>query len=152
LNFICRIGTLSLLFFSVISMQAQQPAAETPPKPAQTTPKSADQDLPSFRLRSTVEDFSTITLDKSKLEPLPPVLGSNAKRERSPGERWQVKWRDVDPFDLYGVKPGGVERPPVIVYLYGYPATAGAFNNDGWCERVTQGGYAAVGFVAALTG
>jgi dienelactone hydrolase len=63
----------------------------------------------------------------------------------------QVQWRDLDPIDLYVVKPKGVEKPPVIVYLYGYPSTATAFTNESWLDRVTKGGYAAVGFVGALT-
>jgi hypothetical protein len=40
----------------------------------------------------------------------------------------------------------------VILYLYGYPSDVDRFRNDGWCKRATAGGFAAVGFVSALTG
>jgi hypothetical protein len=63
-----------------------------------------------------------------------------------------VQWRVGDPIDLYVVKPHGVDKPPVILYLYGYPSDTDLFRDDGWCKRATQGGFAAVGFVSALTG
>jgi hypothetical protein len=45
-----------------------------------------------------------------------------------------------------------VAKPQVILNLYGYPSETDRFRNDGWCERATKGGFAAVGFVSALTG
>lgn len=121
------------------------------PQPGNDKPKP-DPQYPSVSLRNTVEDFSTITLDKSQLVPLKPVTGSLINKDSFTEERIQVQWRDVDPFDLYVIKPKGVDRPPVILYLYGYPTGVDAFHNEGWCNRVTSGGYAAVAFVGALTG
>ena len=43
-------------------------------------------------------------------------------------------------------------KPRVILYLYSYPEDTDRFKNDAWCTRVTGGGYAAIGFVSALTG
>ena len=67
-------------------------------------------------------------------------------------ELWQVQWRIVDPIDLYVVRPKGVAKPPVILYLYSYDSDIDRFKNDRYCERITAGGYAAVGFVSALSG
>jgi hypothetical protein len=64
----------------------------------------------------------------------------------------QVQWRWGDPIDLYVIKPKGVEKPPVILYLYGYPAETKIFQSPKFQELVTKGGFAAVGFLTALTG
>ena len=39
-----------------------------------------------------------------------------------------------------------------MIYVYGYPSETDRYLDDGWCTRATAGGYAAVGFVPALTG
>lgn len=64
----------------------------------------------------------------------------------------RVQWRTGDPIDLWVMRPSGVEKPPVILYLYSYPSETDRFRDDGYGQRVTRGGYAAVGFVSALTG
>ncbi len=56
------------------------------------------------------------------------------------------------PFPAYVVRPLNVKKPPVAIYSYGHPSDTDRFMDDGWCQRVTSGGYAAVGFVPALTG
>src|SRR5258708_10428556 len=50
------------------------------------------------------------------------------------------------------MKPAGVKKPPVIIYLYGYPTDTDPFKAAKWQEAVTKKGFAAVGFVSALTG
>jgi hypothetical protein len=75
--------------------------------------------------------------------------------EKGPGFTRQlvrVEWRMGDPIDLWVMRPDGVEKPPVILYLYSYPSETDRFRDDGYGQRVTRGGYAAVGFVSALTG
>ena len=67
-------------------------------------------------------------------------------------ELLQVQWRWGDPIDLYVMKPKGVKKPPVILYLYGYPTDTDIFRNEAYEELVTKNGFAAVGFVSALTG
>jgi len=67
-------------------------------------------------------------------------------------ERYQVTWREGDPFDLYVIRPRGVERAPVILYLYSFPEDTGQFKDNFWCETAVSGGYAAVGIVGAVTG
>jgi hypothetical protein len=63
-----------------------------------------------------------------------------------------MQWRDNDPIDVYVILPKGVRRPPVAIYLYGFPVDESRFRNDTFCKLVTQGGVAAIGFVPALTG
>jgi hypothetical protein len=63
-----------------------------------------------------------------------------------------VEWRGGDPIDLYIVRPTGIAKPPVILYLYGYPGEAVRFLDPALCKTVTKGGYAAVGFSSLLTG
>jgi hypothetical protein len=106
----------------------------------------------SITLRHTVEDWSEISLDKSELTMRAPNLGEVDQEKTYTRERWQVQWRDLDPIDLYIVKPKGVEKPPVILYLYSFEvASKRPFINDGWCQRATADGFAAIGFVPALS-
>jgi hypothetical protein len=57
-----------------------------------------------------------------------------------------------DPIDLYIIRPTGVVKPPVILYLYSYPSETDRFRDNDYCKRLVSGGYAAVGSVSALTG
>jgi hypothetical protein len=62
-----------------------------------------------------------------------------------------AQWRELDPIDLWVIKPTGVKNPPVILYLYSYPSTNDRYKNDEFCQFLTKNGFAAVGFVSALT-
>jgi hypothetical protein len=64
----------------------------------------------------------------------------------------QVQWRWGDPIDLYVMKPKGVKKPPVILYLYSYPSQTDTFKDEAWQRAATKDGFAAVGFLTALTG
>ncbi|MGA2418672.1 MAG: hypothetical protein ABSG69_01200 [Candidatus Acidiferrum sp.] len=80
-----------------------------------------------------------------------------AQKEDTPGasfirERYQANWRDIDPFDLYVIRPKGTAKVPVILYLYSFPEDTDQFKNNNWCDTAVSGGYAAVGFVGAVTG
>src|SRR5262249_26338867 len=57
-----------------------------------------------------------------------------------------------DPIDLYVIRPRNVKKPPVALFLYGFPSDTDRFKDDRYCERVTRGDAAAVGFVSAFTG
>jgi len=67
-------------------------------------------------------------------------------------ELLQVQWRWGDPIDLYVIKPKGIKKPPVILYLYGYPTDTEIFRREEYDALVTKNGFAAVGSVSALTG
>jgi hypothetical protein len=132
---------------------AQQNAAQLGPARQNAQQQRAGENMPeSVTLRHTIEDWTKITLENSELAMAPPALGEVDQEPSYTRERWQVQWRDLDPIDLYIVKPKGVEKPPVVLYLYSTEvASKRPFINDGWCQRVTSGGFAAVAFVPALT-
>jgi hypothetical protein len=50
------------------------------------------------------------------------------------------------------IRPKGAIKPPAILYLYSYPSETDIFRNDAYCANVTREGFAAIGFVSALTG
>src|ERR1700726_4338028 len=101
---------------------------------------------------SGAEDFSVASLASSALHSEPPEL---IERDQEPDyiSEWaKLRWRPAGPIYLYVVRPAKVRHPPVVIYLYDYPAETDIFRDNDWCQRVTAGGYAAVGFVSALNG
>jgi hypothetical protein len=98
------------------------------------------------------EDWSSLSIASSDLHAADPFLGEKDEAPEFTRELIQVKWRAGDPIDLYVIRPRGVEKPPAILYLYSYPSETERFQDDGFCRRVTKDGFAAIGFVSALTG
>jgi hypothetical protein len=96
------------------------------------------------------EDFSTPELPHG-MSGGGTVLGS-AVRDGFTRELVRAQWRTGDPIDLWIVKPSGVRKPPVILYLYSFPSSNDRYNDLEFCKFLTKDGYAAVGFVSALTG
>ena len=101
---------------------------------------------------SSAERWDDLSLHGGELRPAPPLVGQVDAFPEFTRELVRVQWRDGDPIDLYIVRPAGVAKPPVIVYLYGYPGEAVRFLNNDLCKTVTRGGFAAVGFSSMLTG
>jgi hypothetical protein len=99
-----------------------------------------------------VEDWNSLLLADGELTPERPLLGEKDELPQFTRELLQVKWRQGDPIDLYVIRPKVAINPPVILYLYSYPSETDRFRNDDYCARVTKDGFAAVGFVSALTG
>ena len=98
------------------------------------------------------EDWSSLAVGVSQLTPEPAL---EAQTDEGPGftrTLVQLKWRPGDPLDVYVIMPKGVKNPPAVLYLYGYHDDTPRFRDDRWCTRVTSGGFAAVGFVSALSG
>ncbi len=119
---------------------------------AQLAPASPPIADPSdTRFLGVHEDWSTPALTTSQLKASRPVEFV-AEYPHYTVELLQVQWRWGDPIDLYVMKPKGVKKPPVILYLYGYPTDTDIFKNEEYEELVTKNGFAAVGFVSALTG
>ena len=100
------------------------------------------------------EDWNSITLETSTLKLEAPLLGEIDDIPGKPfiRERWQLTWRPGDTEDVYVVRPRGIAKPPVILYLYSFPQDTARYKDDAWCTTTTSRGYAAVGFVSALTG
>jgi|SRR5882672_3052899 len=107
---------------------------------------------PNAPASSSLEDYSVASLAKSQLHANPPEL---VEKSEGPGfvrEFLSVAWRPGDNIDLYVIRPTNIQKPPVVIYLYGHPSETDRYQDDGWCKRATAGGYAAIGFVPALTG
>jgi Dienelactone hydrolase family len=98
------------------------------------------------------EDWSSLAIGVSQLKPEPPLEAQTDQGNGFTRTLVQMKWRPGDPLDVYVVLPKGVKNPPVVLYLYGYKDDTDRFKDNRWCERVTNGGFAAVGFVSALSG
>jgi hypothetical protein len=101
---------------------------------------------------SSVEHWDKLSLRDNALHPDPPIPGQVDTFPGFTRELLRVQWRDGDPIDLYVIRPAGAAKPPVILYLYSYPAESDRYLNTTFCKTVTKDGYAAVGFVSALTG
>lgn len=97
------------------------------------------------------EDLTSLSLP-IPLKSIPPLVADTAEYPDFTLQLIQVGWRQDDSIDLYVIKPKNVEKPPVILYLYGYPSETDRFRNDEFCRLVTKNGFAAVGFVAAMDG
>lgn len=127
-----------LLIFILEAAQAQQGHDHLSPAAARAAAK--------------VEDWNSLSLAESKLRAEPPVVGEKDDLPQFTRDLVQVKWRLGDPIDLYIIKPKGTAKPPAALYLYSYPSETDRFRDDGYCQRITRDGVAAVGFVSALTG
>lgn len=114
------------------------PAAAPPPKtPAPHRP---------------IENWEVLKDVKTGLDPMAPF---EIQRDEQPDfvrSLVRLQWRVGDPIDLWIMRPKSTEKVPVVLYLYSYPAETDQFRDDAWCKRATAGGFAAVGFVSALTG
>src|SRR6202522_4030890 len=130
---------LAFLFLARHSV-AQLPASPPVANPADT------------RFKDVQDDWNSPALTNSHLMPVRPLAGFVTDNARYSVELLQLQWRWGDPLDLYVMKPKGVKKPPVILYLYGYPTNTDIFRSDAYEDLVTKDGFAAVGFVSALTG
>jgi hypothetical protein len=129
-----------------LSFLSQTVAAQFLPAP---TPIADPSDT---RFRDVTEDWTSPGLKTSHLHPVQALVGYANEEPGYTVELIQVQWRFGDPIDLYVMKPAGIKKPPVVLYLYGYPAGTDRFKDEGFQKAVTKDGFAAVGFVSALTG
>ena len=136
---------IALLFLSQLLLSAASVAQFVPASPPIANP--ADK-----RFDGVKEDWTSPALTNSNLIPMPPLVAYTSDYPGYTVELLQMQWRFGDPIDLYVMKPKGVRKPPVILYLYGYPASTERFKSQDFQSAVTKDGFAAVGFVSALTG
>jgi len=144
---------LSVVVFCGVEAQAQAASAGDAGEPATNGAPKVVGNISSETLAPKItEDWSTPSLEGSDLRLGYALVGevdksgSGYTREFS-----RVQWRSGDAIDLYIVKLDGVEKPPVILYLYSYPFELDRFRDDGFCRFLTSHGFAAVGFASALT-
>jgi cephalosporin-C deacetylase-like acetyl esterase len=136
---------IALLFLSQSVLSQTSVAQFAPASPPIANPADT-------RFDDVQEDWASPALRHSKLTPIQPLIASTADYPGYTVQLVQVQWRWGDPLDLYVMKPRAISKPPVILYLYGYPATTDRFKNESFQQAVTKDGFAAVGFVSALTG
>jgi hypothetical protein len=121
-----------------------------PPAPAVPPGFDPVQRVPLYE--TIQEDWSSLSIGVSKLVPEPALEAETDEGNGFTRTLVQMKWRPGDPLDVYVILPKGVKNPPAVLYLYGYKDDTNRFKDNRWCERVTSGGFAAVGFVSALSG
>ena len=98
------------------------------------------------------EDWTSLPLAGSHLQAEPPLLAERDEEPTFTREMIEVRWRAGDPIHLFLILPKGTPKPPVVLYLYSFPSETDRFLNDDFCALLAQDGYAAAGFVSALTG
>jgi len=98
------------------------------------------------------EDWNTLAIPPGMKIADPLFRPARSDYPKYTREFVQLQYRNVDIVDLYVLKPKGVEKPPVMLYLYSFPSDTDRFQADDFDELVTKNGFAAVGFVSALTG
>jgi hypothetical protein len=136
----------TLVIGIALSSLAQISAAQFVP----ASPPVADP--ADIRFQGVKEDWTSPRLSTSNLRPARPMIAYVNDYPGYTVELIQVQWRWGDPLDLYVIKPQGIKNPPVILYLYGYPSDTERFKSESFQKAVTNDGFAAVGFVSALTG
>lgn len=97
------------------------------------------------------ENWGSLGDLKTGLQPPADVVVEREEQADFIRELVRVQWRLGDPIDLWISRPKVAGKAPVILYLYSYTDTNDRFRDDGWAKRATADGFAAVGFVPALT-
>jgi len=139
-----------LIALSTLSLFVQAQALHA--QDASPSPKQLEKKQASIDINVDHENWDLLSIAESDLHAETPLIGAKEETPDFTRELIQVKWRVGDPIDLWVIRPHGVENPPVVLYLYGYPSETDRFRDDRFCARVTQGGFVAVGFVSAMTG
>ena len=151
-------GVMVLLLAFCVSAAAQLQGQSTvqagPLEPSWAQPLAAGKNQSANNpVVPDHEDWTKLSIKGLGLEQWAPAMpGGTVDRPQFTRELVRLEWRPDDPVDLYISLPKGVRKPRVVLYLYGYPSDASRFTADDWCNGAVQGGFAAVGFVSALTG
>ena len=140
-----------IVFIALFSVIAAAPGQSAPNSAASSI---AETQTVEQAVHPEKENWAVLPLAKSGLNPLAfnAVLLQKVDQPTYTRELIRLEWRMGDPIEMYVVRPRGVEKPPVILYLYNYISDTDRFLNPSWCKQATQGGFAAVGFVSALSG
>jgi cephalosporin-C deacetylase-like acetyl esterase len=128
-------ATSILVLLLCLCCAAQHPATGS----AALQPPAKDNPMPP-----------SVAIDDLKLQEA--LVGEHDDYPTFTRDMIQVTWRTGDHINLTVILPKGHTKPPVILYLYSYPSETERFLNDNFCRFLAQGGFAAVGFVSALTG
>jgi hypothetical protein len=132
-----------LLLCRSLAAQSTGPLPDANPQP----PNAVANSNPAEVIK---EDLSSLSLPPG-LVAADPVPGGIKETPDYISQLYRLQWRANDPIDVFVIRPKGVSRPPVAIYLYGFPVDPDRFRNDEFCKMVTRGGVAAIGFNPALT-
>ena len=137
---------------SLLADAQQDRASNT--KTAKTQPGNLSQPG-NINLPVSTENWGSPGDIKTGLDPLPPVRFQHDEEPQFVRDLYRLEWREADPIDVWLIRPKVADKvpakAPVILYLYSYDSNDEHFRDKGWCQRATADGYAAVGFVSALT-
>jgi len=144
---------LTVCLFSLALLTA--PVAAYPQQQAPADAKKADAPAGAKAPPTQPEEkenWTSLRDLKSGLAPAAPVVLQTAEITGGVARELVVlQWRPKDSIKLWISRPKGPQKTPVILYLYGHTDSSSRFHDDGWCERATAEGFAAVGFVPFLT-
>lgn len=138
--------SIALTLLLILALTGNAPARQGAPKSAEEQKKDT-KTLPA----PPAENWTALGDLKTGLQS--PAV-AEVQRDEQPDfvrELVRVQWRSGDPIDLWIARPKVSGKVPVILYLYSYSDVNDRFHDNGWCKRATAGGFAAVGFVSALT-
>jgi hypothetical protein len=142
--------TLLATCFPISAQQDQTPNAKTAGPQPDKTKQTGNVNLPL-----STENWKSLIDIKTGLEPRVPAVVQSDERPEFVRDLIRVQWRALDYVDVWLIRPkvaGKVpEKSPVILYLYSYGDKDDRFRDIEWDKRATADGYAAVGFVSALT-
>jgi len=127
----------------------QQPSTAT-----QVTPLLPEAAEPVTKEVSFKESWQTISLQDSGLL-LGPVDGVVLSKidlpEGCTRELLHMQWRPVDPIDVYVIRPDGIEKPPIGLFLLNYTFDTVVFRSSYWCNQAKQNHLAIIGFGSAFS-
>ena len=119
------------------------------------TAKGAEAQTGNIKLPVSTENWNLISDIKTGLVPRSPSLIQSDEQPEFVRDLFRLQWREGDPIDVWLIRPkvaGKVPaKSPVIVYLYNFNDKGERFRDNEWCKRAAADGYAAVGFISALT-
>lgn len=147
---------LAFLSSFFVVLQAQTKNVDVPYSPAQIQNLLHDNEHSApttTALPRAGEDWSTIYLSQSGLptHALGGVTLSKVEVDGCSREIIRLEWRPNDPINLYVIRPQGIAKPPVILFLYNYNIESTIFQRAGWCAQVKRNGFAVAGFASALS-
>jgi hypothetical protein len=143
-----RIRGIYLLLLVLLALSYRTTAQEAP-DPSHKKAESKNE----IKSAAVPEKENWGVLDDLKTGLVPRTV-DEIQRDEQPGfvrQLLRVEWRLTDPIDLWVLRPKVSGKVPVVLYLYDYPDAGEHFRDNGWAKRATADGFAAVGFVSALT-
>lgn len=113
--------------------------------------KAGSQSDAKVTLVQPAENWGALDDLKTGLQPTASAVVQRDEQADFVRELVRVQWRINDPIDMWITRPKVTGKVPVVLYLYSYSDVNDRFHDNGWCKRAVNDGFAAVGFVSALT-